>query len=82
MLENHETKEIRKLLEDDGHLRAFIPKAAAECHSYALGIGSALKVLEISRNSLSSSAARTPRYELLPPCSLLPLPPWPSLPPQ
>lgn len=66
MVENRETKEVRKLLEDEAYLRNYIPKAAAECHSYAVTLGNSLKILEISRNCLSSSTPRAPRYELLP----------------
>lgn len=55
------------MLEDDSYLGAAVTAAASDCHSYALQLGEALEVLEITRSGLSSSAmARIPRYELLP----------------
>jgi origin recognition complex subunit 3 len=66
-LEDKDTSEVRKLMGDDSYLRSVIGTYAAECHAYALELGGAVEVLEIARGCLSSSSApRTPRYELLP----------------
>jgi origin recognition complex subunit 3 len=52
---------------DDSYLRTVIAAYAAQCHAYTIELGGALEVLETARGCLSSSSApRTPRYELLP----------------
>jgi origin recognition complex subunit 3 len=58
------TSEIRALLTDNAHLIAFVPALVTECHEYAKQLSSTLEVLELARGC--TSAAKIPRYELLP----------------
>ncbi|KAI5786597.1 origin recognition complex subunit 3 N-terminus-domain-containing protein [Pyronema domesticum] len=58
------TSEIRALLTNNAHLTAFVPALLTECHEYAKQLSSTLEVLELTRGC--TSAAKIPRYELLP----------------
>lgn len=62
-LADKDIAEVRKLLEDDDHVRSVVAISAAECRSYAADVGQALTVLEIAR---SCQANQNPisRYEL------------------
>lgn len=62
-LADDDIAEVRKLLDDDDHVRSVVAISAAKCRSYAVEVGQALSVLEIAR-SCQANQNHIPRYEL------------------